>query len=132
MVDHGLAFINSFVVKNRRSRMAFDYQKGCLAGRFCHDAESLLDPRFYSRIEGPIIGYKAVLKLLISLGAGKTCHAISHCEAIDGRDLLLEEALSNAVGFGLPSIVSCLPGELVYLETEQSAGPPDRYILARK
>lgn len=43
----------------------------------------------------------------------------------------LAQALDLAVGWGMPSIVSCRPGELIYVETEQEAGPPSRYLLHR-
>jgi hypothetical protein len=44
----------------------------------------------------------------------------------------LTSALEVAVGEGFPSIISCVPGKLAYLEAEQSLGPPPRFILKRK
>ncbi|WP_167315842.1 hypothetical protein [Exiguobacterium artemiae] len=39
--------------------------------------------------------------------------------------------LEHAVGFGFSSIISCIPGELAYFETEQSFGAPPRYLLKK-
>ena len=43
----------------------------------------------------------------------------------------LDCAFRVAVGFGLPSILSCCAGQLAYLEAEESFGPPERLILQR-
>jgi hypothetical protein len=61
-------------------------------------------------------------------GAGDTCHVISESPAIDGSRLPLPEALGVVVGFGLGTLLSCVPGKLAYFEGE---GPSDRCILAR-
>lgn len=41
---------------------------------------------------------------------------ISEIKSIDGKLLLLEEAVGVAFGTGLGTVVSCLPGELAYWE----------------
>lgn len=64
-------------------------------------------------------------------GAGEICYSISWCEEIDGKELPLLMALEKAVGFGMPSIVSCIPGKLAYFEAEQEYGAPPRFILKR-
>jgi hypothetical protein len=130
-IDHGAAFVRSFVVKDRRDRLLFEHSKGRLLGRFCHEAESLLDRRFAHKLTEPVCDYKRIVDILRASGARRKCVAFSHCKDIDCKMLDLAEALSRAVGHGLPSIISCLPGELAYLETEQVSGSPDRYILHR-
>lgn len=130
-IDHGAAFVRSFVVRERRDRLAFEHSKGRLLGRFCHEAAVLLDQRFAHRLNSPVSDYRQIVEMLRKAGAGRRCFVLSHCADIDGQTLELTEALSRAVGYGLPSIISCLPGELAYLETEQEAGPPHRYILHR-
>jgi hypothetical protein len=130
-IDHGAAFVRSFVVKDRRDRLLFEHSKGRFLGRFCHEAESLLDLRYARKLTEPVRDYKQIVDILRASGAGRKCFAFSHCKDIDCQILDLADALSQAVGHGLPSIISCLPGELAYLETEQVAGPPDRYILHR-
>ena len=130
-IDHGAAFVRSFVVRDRRDRLLFEHSKGGLLDRFCHDAEALLDLRYARKLTQPVSSYRQIIDLLRAAGAGRQCFVFSHCADIDDKTLDLTEALSRAVGYGLPSIISCLPGELAYLETEQELGPPDRYILHR-
>jgi hypothetical protein len=64
-------------------------------------------------------------------GAGESCYSISDSEEIDGKELPLLTALEKAVGYGMPSIVSCIPGKLSFFEAEQDYGPPPRFILKR-
>jgi len=61
-------------------------------------------------------------------GAGETCHVVSEDRAIDGRRMPLIDALEHVVGYGMGTLLSCVPGELAYFEGE---GPKDRCILAK-
>lgn len=130
---HEESFVKSFVTKDYRDRLAFELRKrrGDFLGRFCHDALTYLDPRFIIEIPKPNSNQVEICRELKRRGAQDSCHAISMSDEIDGRILPLTDALSIAVGFGLPSILSCIPGELAYLETEQLAGAPQRFILFR-
>ena len=71
-----------------------------------------------------------ILILLKSYGAPRMCYAIS-LSPIDGQYLPLDIALETAVGHGMGSLISCIPGKLAYWEGEQCYGPPPRYILYR-
>jgi hypothetical protein len=53
---------------------------------------------------------------------------VSKLPDIDGKEISLKEAIEEVLGCGLGSILSCVPGKLVYYEGE---GPGDRYILKR-
>ena len=125
--------MQAFVDKDRRERLLFELRKhrGRFVSRFCHGALKYLDSRFVTRLEPPNSDPAAILRLLEARGATKSCYAISSNNQIDGRILPLAEALLAAVGFGMPSILSCRPGLLAYIETEQEAGPPDRFIVSR-
>lgn len=116
-----------------RHRLLFELQKrrGDFLGRFCHEALMYLDPRFILEISKPNSTQVEICRELKSRGAKHSCYAISMSDDIDRRFLPLVDALSIAVGHGLPSILSCLPGQMAYLETEQIAGPPDRFVLFR-
>jgi len=106
-------------------------QRPRFLGRISHDALTYLDPRVVVTIKPPNSLPAQIYQLLHSRGAPETCYAMSMSD-IDGRILPLSEALEVAVGFGMPSIISCCPGQLAYLEAEQSFGPPDRHILFRR
>lgn len=72
-----------------------------------------------------------ILDLLKKNGAGEACYVISFNDEIDGNHLPLAYALEQAVGFGMPSLISCIPSKLAHLECEQEYGAPPRYILKR-
>jgi hypothetical protein len=131
--SHEETFVNAFVTKDYRDRLIFELRKrrGHFLGRFCHGALTYLDSRFVFAMSRPNSDPTEILRLLNSRGAERNCYAMSMSDDIDGRILPLAEALSVAVGLGLPTILSCVPGRLAYLETEQVAGPPDRFILFR-
>ena len=130
---HEEAFVKSFVKKDYRERLSFELRKrrGDFLGRFSHQALEYLDPRFVIELPTPNSNRAEIRRELMDRGAANSCYAISLSDEIDRKMQPLDEALAIAVGFGLPSILSCLAGELAYLETEQEAGPPDRWILFR-
>jgi hypothetical protein len=130
---HEGAFVQAFIEKDRRERLSFELRKrrGDFLGRFCHQALAVLDSRFVAAIKPPNSDPAQILELLKKHRALAMCYAISMSDDLDGRFLPLAEALRAAVGLGMPTIISCRPGELAYLETEQVAGPPDRFLLAR-
>lgn len=123
-------FVNTFVRKHRRERLLFELHKrrGDFLNRFCHGALDYLIPACVEVITNSNPGQ--ILEMLMRRGTEMNCYAISASDVIDMRVLPLSEALDVAVGFGLPTILVCRPGQLVYLETEQIDGPPDRYILS--
>ncbi|WP_312475720.1 hypothetical protein [Neobacillus sp.] len=73
-----------------------------------------------------------IAEILKRYGAGESCYSISSNETIDGKNLPLLTALEQAVGYGMPSIVLCIPGTLAYFEAEQDYGPPTRFLLKKK
>ncbi|KZZ84845.1 hypothetical protein [Bacillus sp. SJS] len=75
---------------------------------------------------------EAIAKLLEQNGAGNSCYVISWDEEIDGKELPLLTALEQAVGMGMPSIISCIPDKLVYFEAEQEVLPSPRFLLKRQ
>ncbi len=87
----------------------------------------LWDPR-YAR---PIDGWAAsALEALRAAGAPATCHVISDSEDMDGREMVLEEAVEACEAFSFASIVCCIPGVLAFFWDEEST-PRDRVLLYR-
>lgn len=78
------------------------------------------------------------MRILAAMGSPPICHAISEDPSLDGRDLPLREALEEVVGSGMGTILSCIPGRLGFIETEDEgfiferldkpAPQPSRYI----
>jgi hypothetical protein len=64
--------------------------------------------------------------------SGDTCHVISCNDALDGKRVPLRDAVRATLGYGLPSILICVPDSLAYFEAEQEQGPPPRYLLVKQ
>lgn len=79
----------------------------------------------------PNSNYIEIKELLKKYGAKDSCYVISFNKDIDGQQLPLIHVLEQVIGFGMPSLVVCVPDYLLYFEGEQSQGPPPRYILKR-
>lgn len=101
--------------------------------RLCHDYKSIINERYLIEIQKPNSNSDKILRLLKRHGAGDLCYVISLNKDIDGKQLPLIYALEKAVGFGLPSLISCMNNSnwLVYFESEQEFGPPQRFIIKK-
>jgi len=125
------ALINSFVTKSKRERLA-----GLLANpkRRAKATSSLahfndLDPRWVVSLPNDQHDPIAVERALRARGAADTCYLVSEASALDGRRLPLRTALEEVIGYGMGTLLSCIPGKLAYYEGE---GPSDRCILERR
>jgi hypothetical protein len=85
-----------------------------------------LNPQFAIYIPGNQQNPASLLKLLTTKGAGPNCWVISENSKMDGREMDLETALRETVGYQMGTFLSCVPGKLAYFEDEG-----DRYILQR-
>lgn len=133
ITDHEDAFIQSFVWTVRRERLRHELKKDRdrFLNRFCHTAADYLDPRYLIEIPPPNSSTEHLHRLLVEKGAPRRCHVLSTHPDIDGKLVELGNALKASVGFGSPTILSCIAGKVAYLETEQEFGPPPRYLLYR-
>lgn len=128
--------VKSFFTKRLQDRVLFELssakkRKDALS-RLCHTYRTTLREEYMIEIPKPNSDPAEIAKLLKQNGAGDSCYAISWDEEIDGKELPLLTALENAVGMGMPSIISCIPNKLAYFEAEQEALPSPRFILKRK
>ena len=69
-----------------------------------------------------------MVKALLERGAPKECHVMSESPELDQRVGQLETVIREAFGSSYGTFVSCIPGELGFLETED---PSSRYLLYR-
>ncbi|MCH4826925.1 hypothetical protein [Planococcus halocryophilus] len=127
--------VKSFFEKQVQERVLYELftpkKRNHALNRLCHQYTKMLKEKYMFEILSPNSSPKYIYELLKSNGAAKMCYSLSYSEKIDGKELPLQEALEHAVGFGFPSIISCIPGELAYFEAEQGFGSPPRYILKR-
>jgi len=127
--------VKSFFEKNVQERVLHELftpkKRDHALNRLCHKYQRMLKGKYMIEIPPPNSDPDDIYKLLMKNGAEKMCYSLSYSEKVDGKELPLQEALEHAVGFGFPSIISCIPGELAYFEAEQAYGSPPRFILKR-
>lgn len=129
------ALVRNFFNKKIQDR--FIYELGSLKkrvnalSRLCYKYPEIFVQEHLVEIPPPNSDYMEIYRLLKSQGAKDDCYAISFNKNIDGQYLALKNALTEAVGFGMPSIISCFPARLLYFESEQETGPPARFIIKK-
>lgn len=133
--SHESMIVKSFFTKRVQERVQQELsspkKRLTALNRLCHRYEDTLVKEYLIEIPEPNSDYMDIFHLLQQEGAEDDCYAISFCEKIDGQHLPLLDALKKAVGFGLPSLISCIPNQLAYFESEQEFGPPKRFIIKK-
>lgn len=128
-------FVKAFINKISQDRVIFELssvkKRRDALSRLTQPSINGLCEKYLIEIQKPNSDYIKIMDLLKKNGAGDSCYAISFHQDIDGKHLPLSYALENAVCFGMPSLILCIPNKLVYFEGEQCYGPPPRYILKR-
>jgi hypothetical protein len=133
--EHEVIFIQAFIRRERRERSRIELfsvsKRGAFINRLSHTYRNLLDERYLESIPPHGIDADRISMLLKQHQAPKSCYVLSSIDEIDGMEMPLSEAVQRVVGYGLPSILLCIPGKLGYFEAEQGYGPPHRYLLKR-
>ncbi|MGE6375772.1 hypothetical protein [Peribacillus muralis] len=133
--EHEKRIVKRFFAKRIQDRVIFELsserKRVEALNRLCHNYGKTLLPEYMIEIPTPNSDYQEIATLLKKQGAPNDCYVISWNEEIDGKKLSLNEALKKVVGFGMPSIISCIEGSLAYFEAEQEMGSPSRFFLKR-
>jgi hypothetical protein len=87
-----------------------------------------LDPRYILPMPPKKLFPDQIFAILTQRGAPPTCWVTSEDSELDGREMLLLEALKQVVGLQMGTFLSCIPGKLAYYEGEAMG---DRCILER-
>ena len=77
-----------------------------------------LDPRYCHHLTGSEAFSAPVEATLRKRGAPSTCYVLAANSDLDGRQMLLRDALSATIGMGNGAFVSCIPGRLGFYEYE--------------
>ncbi len=129
-------FVETFVLKKKRERSIFELnskkKRRVFFSKLCHRYADIIDSRYMKELKSQNSSPSDIFQILMKQGAGNNCYMLSYFEDLDGKSMPLTEALDNCVGRGMPSVVICDPGKLVYFEAEQESGPPPRFILKMK
>jgi hypothetical protein len=130
MNPHEEQFARSFIVPKKRDRYLtlLESKRGrakLLDGlNHCRDLDSSCATLIPSNQQSD----SSIESLLRRKGAPETCYVMSDNRDIDGREMSLSDALTETVGMGAGTFISCVPGKLGYFELEGFDG---RYILER-
>jgi hypothetical protein len=129
MNPHERAFVENFIDSRRRERFleALASPKGrkVFHRELCHPHFSnFLLSKYVGRVAPSEQDARSIAGRLEGMGAPDLCWVFGN--NIDSQAMKLEEALVSLVGWQTGTIVSCLPGELAYLESEDG-----RFILRK-
>jgi hypothetical protein len=121
-----VAFIDAFIVSEKRERLKEMLSQSKRRKKMLQDLAHFqhFDRRWYK----PVIQTANIESQLRQKGAPSNCHAISEDARIDGKKIALSEALKAIVGYGMGTILICIPEKLAYYEGE---GPSNRGILEK-
>lgn len=122
------ATLRAFVTPAKRDRLLtlFDSPKRRRQARDALNHFADWDARFAQPIDSSV----DVLALLRNAGAPSECHVISDSPELDGRDLPLDEALTECEGYSFASVLCCVPGALAFFFDELRT-PRNRVLLRR-
>lgn len=130
LAPHEEAIVRTFIVKDRRDRflelLPRPRQRHKITESLAHPNPAWFDSRCVKPIPPAHSGAAAIAKLLHAKGAGTSCWVISEDQRFDGRELELDSVLSELVGYGMGTIVSCIAGKLAFVESEDG-----RFILEK-
>ncbi len=122
---HEEAFIKGFVRVSRQERflsfLSSSRKRQKFIDEFNHLRQNFLAPQFMVQLGGAQSLPPNVHVTLRKMGAPERCWAMGG--RFDGQEKELLEALQNS---GEGFVLSCIPGKLAYLKTED-----DEYILHR-
>lgn len=125
---HDLALIAAFVKRNKRDR----YREMLASPRLRHKFRAQLahfadfDPKYRLPIPSNKLFVDNIAAELRKRHSPDIVFAISEDPALDQREFPLLDALNEIVGGGMGTVLSCVPGRLAFVETED-----ERFILER-
>jgi|SRR5580704_16097235 hypothetical protein len=128
-MNHEEALIKAFIDPRRVERCLEIIASPKKRAKFTKDLAHFksLDPAVMVSIPPNQRNPLGIVSLLKAKGAGARCWVISENSKLDGRELDLEIALKETVGYQMGTLISCVPGRLGYFEDEDG-----RCILERR
>ncbi|WP_257140387.1 hypothetical protein, partial [Bacillus wiedmannii] len=127
--------VRSFFQKKIQDRIIFELtspQKRMKAlGRLAHNYDTILNSMYFEAIPKNMVYAEGISTQLKKYGANDFCYVMSLISEIDGSFMKLECAIEKVMWRGLPCLISCIPNKLLYFQSEQVSGSPERYILRK-
>ena len=128
-VHHENSLIAAFVKRNKRDRYREIVSDSRLRYKFTSQLAHFkdFDPQYRLPIPSRRLFADNIARELDKLHTPKVVFAISEDPALDQKEVPLAESLEQIVGRGIGTILSCIPGRLAFVETED-----ERFILHRQ
>lgn len=121
--------MKAFLEPSRQERfltfLADPKKRRNFTNELAHRRDRFLNLKFLRSIPPSQRNPSALFALLKQLGAGDKCWVISEGD-LDGQELDLLAAPQEVVGYGMGTLISCVPRRLAYFESED-----ERYILQK-
>lgn len=123
-----LSLIAAFVNRNKRDRYREFVSNPRLRHKFTNQLAHFadFDPKYRLSIPSNSLFADNIARELRKRHSPNIVFAISEDPALDQKELPLVEALQLIVGRGMGTVLSCIPGRLAFVETED-----ERFILER-
>lgn len=124
--EHSL--IGAFVKRSKRDRYREILSTPRLRHKFINQLAHFtdFDPEYRVPIPSNKLFVENIALELQRRHSPSVVFAISEDPTLDGKELPLLEALKETVGSGMGTVLSCIPGRLAFVETED-----ERFILER-
>lgn len=126
---HEVALVEAFIrdeLKERYLTLLAHKRRSRITARLASARD--FDSRFCRRLTTDEQHHKHLLDLLRKYGAPSRVYLISRDAPMDTEKLDLAEALTYVVGACAGTLISCIPGKLAVLETENAN---ERFLLHR-
>src|SRR3954468_18338116 len=115
-MDHEQAFVSAFVVPEKRARYAEFLPNPKRRIQITTRFSSFFD--FIPALAKQVPRDSDLAGQLRKRGAGDIAHVIGGRDRFDGRDMLLEEAINEAMIDPSGVVISCIPGRLALFMQE--------------
>jgi len=127
-VHNEQSLIAAFVKRSKRDRYREILSNPCLRHKFTNQLAHFkdFDPKYRVSIPSNKLFVDNIALELQKRRSPKIVLAISEDPALDQKEFPLVDALEQVVGRGMGTVLSCLPGRLAFVETED-----ERFILER-
>lgn len=124
--EHSL--IAAFVKRSKRDRYREILSNPRLRHKFTNQLAHFtdFDPKYRLPIPSNKLFVNNIALELQKRHSPKIVFAISEDPSLDQKELALVDALKQIVGRGMGTVLSCIPGRLAFVETED-----ERFILER-
>ena len=128
---HEKRFIVNLVVPTKRQRFLDFVRNDKHRRKFLAELDhpDFIERRYVIPIPPNLQTANDIARMLGDRQAPLECYLISNSRRMDRCFIDLLTALDMVIGSGFGTVISCLPGKLVYFEGE---GPGDRFLLHKK